>query len=113
MPAKNTEATFWGYMTPEPNSGCWLWTGAVLHGGHGTVRFNGRYWQAHRLAWTLTHGEIPGGMCVCHRCDVSGCCNPDHLWLGTRGENNLDMRAKGRESKVPFWKYRKSTEVSP
>jgi hypothetical protein len=28
---------------------------------------------------------------------VPGCCNPDHLFLGTRGDNNRDRNQKGRE----------------
>lgn len=33
---------------------------------------------------------------MCHSCDVRRCCNPKHLWLGTRADNNLDRAAKGR-----------------
>ena len=35
-------------------------------------------------------GPIPRGMILCHRCDESRCCNPDHLFLGTRGDNMAD-----------------------
>jgi hypothetical protein len=41
-------------------------------------------------------GPIPDGICVLHRCDVKPCFNPDHLFLGTKGENNADTTAKGR-----------------
>jgi hypothetical protein len=33
-------------------------------------------------------------MILCHRCDVRRCCNPDHLVLGTRGDNMADHKAK-------------------
>lgn len=52
--------------------------------------------RSHRAAWELTHGPVPDGLFVLHRCDNPPCCNPAHLFLGTRGDNNRDARAKGR-----------------
>lgn len=54
---------------------------------------------AHRDAWRKAFGEVPAGMCVLHRCDVRACVNPDHLFLGTKGDNNRDRAAKGRTSR--------------
>jgi len=36
---------------------------------------------------------------VLHKCDNPACVNPDHLFLGTRLENNLDRCAKGRTAR--------------
>lgn len=83
-------------IIPEPNSGCWLWTGTVSSFGHGNVRIRGKLYQPHRLAWEEANGPIPPGLWVLHRCDVPSCCNPDHLFLGTNRDNMVDMVTKGR-----------------
>lgn len=82
---------------PEPNTGCWLWTGAIAGGsGYGVVAHSGRFFGAHRLMCALAHGQIPTGHEACHRCDVRACINPAHLFAAPRSVNFADMRAKGR-----------------
>jgi len=47
--------------------------------------------------WLVTHGEIPAGICVLHHCDNRACCNPDHLYLGTKLDNARDRVRRKRE----------------
>lgn len=85
----------------EPNSGCWLWAGSRTAGGYGAVKIGGRHGKSrytHRLSYELNCGPIPVGAVVCHRCDTPACCNPDHLFLGSQGDNVRDAYAKGRMS---------------
>lgn len=93
---------FWNSMDRSggPDS-CWMWVGAKFNTGYGKFRTYGKIHLAHRAAWMITHGPIPHdgsyhGSCVCHRCDVHGCCNPSHLFLGSQGDNMRDRTAKGR-----------------
>jgi hypothetical protein len=75
---------------------CWIWTGKKDNKGYGIVSLLG-FNKAHRLSWYFYRGEIPDGLLVCHHCDVTSCVNPDHLFLGTYKDNNLDKVMKNRQ----------------
>lgn len=85
----------------QKGPGCWLFTGATFNPAGGGFRYGQFYYQgeprrAHIVSWLLHNGEIPDGLCVCHRCDVPLCVRPDHLFLGTQRENIQDASNKGR-----------------
>lgn len=88
-------------QTTTPD-GCWTWTGATNSHGYGTIRRGPSRQEtigAHVAAWEIERGPVPPGMCVLHRCDNRPCVRVDHLFLGTKGENNADRDAKGRTAR--------------
>jgi hypothetical protein len=86
---------------------CWIWTRSTRE-GYGLIFVNGAQISTHRFSWELHHGPVPIGMCVLHKCDNRPCVNPDHLFLGTKKDNAVDMGRKGRNFVSPnFLKGRK------
>jgi hypothetical protein len=82
---------------PVPMAGCVIWTGNVSDKGYGLIGIGARDTAlVHRVAWEIANGPIPEGMCVCHRCDVPLCVNPNHLFLGSQQDNMTDKMLKGR-----------------
>lgn len=76
--------------TPEPNTGCWLWTGGLMNRGYGKLCFGDGTRLAHRVSWELHRGPIPEGLVLDHVCRVRSCVNPDHLRLVTIAQNVLE-----------------------
>ena len=91
-------AEFWSKATKEEN-GCLEWNLGRDRAGYGVACWDGKHESSHRVAWKITHGEIPEGMHVCHHCDNPPCINPEHLFLGTAIDNMRDCAAKGRNNK--------------
>jgi hypothetical protein len=82
---------FFRHVEPEPNSGCWLWIGALLPTGYGVFCPEGtRTVRAHRFAFLrIANREIPPGTELDHLCRVRCCVNPAHLEAVTRQANFL------------------------
>lgn len=74
---------------------CWPWIGGISdvtggrcskgRGNLGKIvtSFNHkrRDLYAHRVAWTVVHGEIPNNCAVVRTCFNNLCCNPGHMKL--------------------------------
>lgn len=82
----------------EQSNGCVEWFGCMNEEGYGMIRFLGKNYVAHRVAYELRYGEIPKGMVVCHHCDNPSCVKAEHLFLGTVQDNASDMVAKARSN---------------
>jgi hypothetical protein len=86
MPVKQD---IWDSINPEPNTGCWLWSGAHSKSGYGTVRHpvTRKVGNSHRIVYEMECGPIPDGKDLDHLCRNPACVNPDHLEPVSRAEN--------------------------
>jgi len=91
----NTVNDFWAKVTMTEN-GCWTWNLSRDKDGYGFFWWKNKQLRAHKFSWTISNGEIPTGMMVCHKCDNPSCVRPDHLFLGTGKDNIQDCLRKGR-----------------
>ena len=92
-------ARFWDKVDRRGPEECWPWTASTTEKGYGKIGVGSpprHLLSTHRMSWILAYGPIPPGMHVLHRCDVPGCVNPSHLFLGTQADNIADREAKGR-----------------
>jgi hypothetical protein len=86
-------------LVSEANE-CWPWTGPVTKGRKGgypraSVQRKMRY--VHRVVLERKLGRLLGPEeCTLHSCDNRRCCNPAHLSVGSRLDNNRDRDLKGR-----------------
>jgi hypothetical protein len=96
MTLDHVKTKFMNLIDKSGSNGCWTWNGSVSNTGYGRIGVCPGRKQVHRLSWELFHGKIPDGLHVLHKCDNPLCVNPDHLFLGTQMDNNLDRTLKGR-----------------
>lgn len=99
--AEQVMAAIEAQCIPEPNSGCMIFLGNISKRSdgdkrplYGSVRADGRMKRVHRVVFENTYGPIPDGLHILHRCDVSLCCNPSHLSMGTNTDNHRDKATK-------------------
>ena len=82
---------FLSQVSPEPMSGCHLWTGAIDSAGYGVFTVGpkkaSKKIRAHCYAYKNLVGEIPAGLELDHLCRVPLCCNIRHLEPVTHAEN--------------------------
>lgn len=82
--------------SPEPcatqSTPCLVFSGAKAKGygrvGHYVSGGGQKCYQSHRVVWEATHGPIPDGLTIEHKCAVRACQNVDHMELMTLSQNS-------------------------
>ena len=90
-------ARFWQKVSIGSQDECWEWQASTRPTGYGQFWLKGKVLYAHRVAYEIAHGSIPGHLLICHHCDNRRCCNPAHLFAGTHVDNAEDMIRKNRQ----------------
>lgn len=91
------EDRFWQKV--DKSKPCWTWTAGCFRSGYGSFRFKGVMTGVHRVSYELTHGPIPEGMEIDHKCFNPACVRPDHLRMVTKKQNMENHRGAHRGSK--------------
>lgn len=94
---KDSIPIFWESVDKRGENECWPWIGCRLAEGYGRFKSEGKFIAAHRFSFILHKGMPPVDKpCVLHECDNPPCCNPKHLFPGTKKDNTDDCIKKGR-----------------
>ena len=67
--------------------------------GYAMMSIDGKSRLMHRYVFEMYNNTtLPSNICVLHKCDNRLCINPDHLFSGTKGDNNKDRARKNRSN---------------
>lgn len=99
---RTADQRFDDLVNPQnPVTGCMHWKGHIApRTGHG--RFNNgegdRSYFAHKYALERhLNRKLTGDEQALHWCDNPPCVNPEHLYVGTNGQNMLDRAERGTD----------------
>jgi hypothetical protein len=83
LPLPHTLAALRGIQDP-----CWVWTGAlIVHQKYGEIKVGNKTTYTHRYSLELAGVELIEELEVDHLCELTACCNPNHLEQVTHDEN--------------------------
>jgi hypothetical protein len=71
----------------DPNTGCWLWIGAIVN-EYGQFAIKKHRYYAHRFAYKCAKAPIPSDCDLHHyHCETPPCVNPAHTKILTRKQH--------------------------
>lgn len=74
---------------------CWIWTGHHKS-GYGRLKIFGKDTNSHIVSCEAKYGRrLQKGEVTRHLCDITSCCNPEHLEFGSQKMNCADRDKNG------------------
>lgn len=96
-PSAHPHVRFFRHFKKRGHDECWEWVGAKDTKGYGQMRVGDKNIIATHIALEVDGRQRPSkSSCALHKCDNPPCVNPNHLWWGSRKENQRDAMKKGR-----------------
>jgi len=91
---------FLGFVERRGDDECWPWLGTCTK-GRGHFSLHGKTFIAPRIAHYLAMGVDLGDRLACHtrNCNNPTCCNPRHIYPGTRQDDTRDRLACGHQAR--------------
>ncbi len=87
-------------LTHADRTRCWNWPYAKGSSGHGQIKINKRTRPAHQIAMIWDNRPCPPDKYQGnHKCDNPRCVNPDHIYWGTKRDNERDMVHAGTHTR--------------
>lgn len=88
----------------DNETGCWVWTGAVIYNKYarpyGRIRFKGKPQLAHRVVYEIVHDrKLSAHKVGAHKCNNTLCVNPDHIRSASQSSNMRQWRRERRAKK--------------
>jgi len=96
----------------DKSGDCWLWTGYTDDKGYGIIMNLGKRVKVHRVMYALTHGEIPDGAFIDHKCFIHNCANPEHLRPATHKQNMENLQPVEGRVRGVYWDNRKQRWIA-
>lgn len=96
-PKLTSREKFWSKVDRlDDETACWFWKKQNGKNPYGKMRFNGKAWYSHHLAWLFAHGK-KSDKWILHDCGNSYCCNPNHLKEGDAKQKAMDLKRHTEE----------------
>jgi hypothetical protein len=81
----------------KQSNGCWIFKGHKGTDLYGQIFTGGQAQPVHRVLYQMSRGAIPSGQVLMHDKGCSrSCCNPAHMTVGSKDDNNEQTARDGR-----------------